>query len=57
MLMRWQGSLSVPTLSIPLFLKRVLPIGVLFAASLAFSNLAVVRLSVPFVQVSSKALE
>jgi hypothetical protein len=44
------GRLDVPTFGWPLYARTVLPIGALFACSLGLSNLAAMRLSVPFVQ-------
>jgi len=48
--LRFSGQLAVPTLAWPLWSKGVLPIGLMFAASLVFSNLAAVRLTVSFIQ-------
>jgi hypothetical protein len=44
------GRLDVPSFGWPLYSRTVLPIGALFACSLGLSNLAAMRLSVPFVQ-------
>jgi hypothetical protein len=44
------GRLDVPAFGWPLYSRTVLPIGALFACSLGLSNLAAMRLSVPFVQ-------
>jgi len=44
------GRLDVPSFGWPLYARTVLPIGALFACSLGLSNLAAMRLSVPFVQ-------
>jgi hypothetical protein len=48
--LRAAGLLVVPELGWTFFAKNVVPIGVLFAFSLGFSNLAAVRLSVSFIQ-------
>lgn len=48
--MRATGRLEVPRLTWSFWLKNILPIGLLYAGSLAFSNLAVMRLSVSFIQ-------
>jgi hypothetical protein len=48
--MRATGRLEVPDFPWPLYARAVLPIGMLFATALACSNLAVMRLTVPFVQ-------
>jgi hypothetical protein len=48
--LRASGRLQVPELGWGFFLKNIMPIGVLYAGSLGFSNLAVLRLSVSFIQ-------
>jgi hypothetical protein len=48
--LRAAGRLEVPAFGWPLYARAVLPIGALFACSLGLSNVAVMRLSVPFVQ-------
>lgn len=48
--LRAAGKLQVPALGWSFNLKNVLPIGVLFAFSLGFSNVAAVKLSVSFIQ-------
>lgn len=49
-LLRLIGKLPVPELGWSFYVRNVVPIGVLFALSLGFSNLAAVRLSVSFIQ-------
>lgn len=48
--LRLTGRLTVPSLGADFYVKNVLPIGILFAFSLGFSNLAALRLSVSFIQ-------
>jgi drug/metabolite transporter (DMT)-like permease len=48
--LRGVGALDAPTFPASVLLRNVLPIGVLYAASLATSNLGAARLSVSFVQ-------
>ena len=49
-MLRGVGRIDVPIFSWGKYLTAVVPIGALYAMSLAFSNLAAQRLSVPFVQ-------
>ena len=49
-LLRATGHATTPSFSWDVYLKAVVPIGALYALSLAFSNLAAQRLSVSFVQ-------
>ena len=48
--LRGVGAIEAPWFPLPVLLRNVLPIGVLYAASLATSNLGAARLSVSFVQ-------
>lgn len=48
--LRGAGVIEAPWFPVPVLLRNVLPIGVLYAASLATSNLGAARLSVSFVQ-------
>lgn len=48
--LRFLGYIESPTLSRAVYLRAVVPIGVLYATSLATSNLGAARLSVSFVQ-------
>ena len=48
--LRGAGAIEAPWFPMPVLLRNVLPIGVLYAASLATSNLGAARLSVSFVQ-------
>ena len=49
-ILRLSGQLVVPELGWSFLAQNVLPIGILFAFSLGFSNLAAIRLSVSFIQ-------
>ena len=48
--LRLAGVLKVPSMEWRFVVRSVLPIGLLFAMSLAFSNLAAMRLTVSFIQ-------